>query len=403
MGTLISADSHAALWAFIGIGTATAIWAEQRFRWAARLSGPVIALLLAMILTNLRILPTASTAYDFVGAWLVPLAIPLLLFRANVREIIRTGGRVFLIFHLSALGTVIGAVLAVVILRGPIASEEIIAAAGMMTASYIGGGVNYMAMKESYAVPESVTNPLIVADNFVMAGLFVVMLWMAASRWFQARYPHPHTQGGGECENLAAKHWERKGIGLLDLALSLAFGLLVVAIAGAGAGTGWVNQVFGDVSQSHLAVQMLQILCTNKFVMITIVSVFFATLGARYMEKINGSEELGAYLLMVFLFTLGLPADLVSVLTQAPLFFVFCGIIAIVNLLFTLGVGKLLRLSLEEMIVAVNANLGGAPTAAAVAISAGWPRLILPGLLVGIWGYVVGTPIGIILVELLKR
>ena len=176
MGTLISADSHAALWAFIGIGTATAIWVEQRYRWAARLSGPVIALLLAMILTNLRILPTASTAYDFVGAWLVPLAIPLLLFRANVREIIRTGGRVFLIFHLSAVGTVIGAVLAVVILRGPIAPEEIIAAAGMMTASYIGGGVNYMAMKESYAVPESVTNPLIVADNFVMAGLFVGLL-----------------------------------------------------------------------------------------------------------------------------------------------------------------------------------------------------------------------------------
>ena len=307
----------------------------------------------------------------------------------------------FLIFHLSAVGTVLGAVLAVFLLKGPIDPEEIVAAAGMMTASYIGGGVNYMAMKESYAVPESVTNPLIVADNFVMAGLFVVMLWMAASRWFQDRYPHPHTQGGVDRENLAAKHWERKGIGLLDLALSLAFGLLVVALAGVG--TDWVGRVFGDVSQSHLTVQMLQILCTNKFVMITIVSVIFATLGAGTMEKINGPEELGAYLLMVFLFTLGLPADLVSVLTQAPLFFVFCGIIAVVNLLFTLGVGKLLRLSLEEMIVAVNANLGGAPTAAAVAISAGWPRLILPGLLVGIWGYVVGTPIGIILVELLKR
>lgn len=401
MGTLISSEDFATLWAVIAVGTAAAIWAEQRFRWAARLSGPVIALLLAMVLSNLRVMPTASPAYDFVGSWLVPLAIPLLLFRANIREIIRTAGRLFLIFHLSAIGTVIGTVLAVWMLKGPIGSDDIVAAAGMMTASYIGGGVNYMAMKESYAVSESVTNPLIVADNFVMAGLFVVMLWMAGSRWFRDRFPHPHSEGSPSDGNLAATHWERKGIGLLDIALALAFGMLVVALAGLG--VKGVTTLFGDVSSSHLAVQMLQILCTNKFVMITLFSVSLATLFPKQLDRIHGPEELGAYLLMVFLFTLGLPADLVSVLTEAPLFFVFCGIIAIANLLFTLGVGKILRLNLEEMVVAVNANLGGAPTAAAVAISAGWPRLILPGLLIGIWGYVIGTPIGIVVIELLRR
>jgi uncharacterized membrane protein len=401
MGTLISSEDFATLWAMIAVGTAVAIWAEQKYRWAARLSGPVIALLLAMILTNIRVMPTASPAYDFVGNWLVPLAIPLLLFRANLREIIRTGGRLFLIFHLSALGTVLGTVLAVWILRGPISGDDIVAAAGMMTASYIGGGVNYMAMKESYEVSESVTNPLIVADNFVMAGLFVVMLWMAASRWFRDRFPHPHSEKPNTDDNLAASHWERKGIGLLDIASALAFGMLVVALAGLG--VKGVTALFGDVTSSHLAVQMIQILCTNKFVMITLFSVALATLFPKQLDRIHGPEEIGAYLLMVFLFTLGLPADLMSVLTEAPLFFVFCGIIAITNLVFTLGVGKIFRFNLEEIVVAVNANLGGAPTAAAVAIGAGWPRLILPGLLVGIWGYVIGTPIGIIVIELLRR
>ena len=38
-----------------------------------------------------------------------------------------------------------------------------------------------------------------------------------------------------------------------------------------------------------------------------------------------------------------------------------------------------------------------------MAISAGWPRLVLPGLLVGIWGYVVGTPIGVLVYEILTR
>ena len=50
---------------------------------------------------------------------------------------------------------------------------------------------------------------------------------------------------------------------------------------------------------------------------------------------------------------------------------------------------------LEELVIAINANLGGPPSAAAMAISAGWPRLVL----IGIWGYVIGTPVGILIVE----
>src|SRR5690606_29894257 len=108
-------------------------------------------------------------------------------------------------------------------------------------------------------------------------------------------------------------------------------------------------------------------------------------------------------LLYLFLFVIGLPADLKAVLVQAPLFFVFCAIIALVNLGFTLAVGKLLRLPLEELLISVNAALGGAPSAAAMAISCGWSRLVLPALLLGIWGYVIGTPSGIMIIEFLRR
>ena len=51
----------------------------------------------------------------------------------------------------------------------------------------------------------------------------------------------------------------------------------------------------------------------------------------------------------------------------------------------------------------VNANLGGAPSAAAMAVSAGWPKLVTPGILVGVWGYVIGTPVGIMVIEILNR
>lgn len=403
METLLSPDNHAALWALITVGTALAIWMEQSYRWAARLSGPVLALLIAMVLSNTRVMPAESPAYNFVGDWLVPLAIPLLLFRANLREIIRTGGRVFVVFHISALGTLIGTVLAYWMLRSQIGSPEIGQASGMMVGSYIGGGVNFMAIKTSYNVPEAVANPLIVADNFVMAGMFVVMLAMAASRWFRSRYPHPHTKESAAAgnKNLAAIHWKRKDISLLDIARCFGFAFVALALA-EGAG-GLISSLFGNMEGSSMPVQMLQILLTNKFVLITTVSLMLATVFAPQLKKINGPEEFGAYLLMIFLFTLGLPADLVSVISQAPLFFVFCGIIAGTNLLFTLVAGRLFKLNLEEIIVAVNANLGGAPTAAAVAISAGWPKLVLPGILVGIWGYVIGTPIGVLVSEWLTR
>lgn len=403
MTTLIPATDHATLWALIALGTALAIWLEQNFRWAAKLSAPVLALLIAMLLSNTRVVPAESPAYDFVGDWLVPLAIPLLLFRANLREIVHSGGRMVLVFHLSSVGTLLGTGLAVWALRGRLGSPDTEHAAGMMAASYIGGSVNFMALKTSYAVREAVSNPLIVADNFVMAGIFVLLLGIAASRWFRARYPHPHSAdadaaGAG---NLAAQHWQRKGISLLDVAWSLGFAFVVVAVAK------WLGAqlplLFPRTGTPGLGMGMLQTLLTNKFVLLTTVTLVLATLFARPLKKVNGPEEFGGYMLALFLFTMGLPADLVGVLRDAPLYFVFCGIIAVANLGFTLAVGKLLKLNLEELLLAVNANLGGAPSAAAMSISAGWPRLVLPGILAGIWGYVIGTPLGVMVVEFFLR
>ena len=69
-GTLISPSDTATLWALITAGTATALWLEQTYRWAGRLSGPVLALLIAMLLSNTHIVPAESLAYDFVGDWL---------------------------------------------------------------------------------------------------------------------------------------------------------------------------------------------------------------------------------------------------------------------------------------------------------------------------------------------
>ena len=141
----------------------------------------------------------------------------------------------------------------------------------------------------------------------------------------------------------------------------------------------------------------------NPFVLITFLSVGITTVFHRWTEKIQGAEDLGMYLLYLFFFVIGLKADLVEVVRKVPVLFGFCLVMAGTNLVFTLAVGKLLRLNLEELLLSVNATLGGAPSAAAMAISRGWSNLVLPGLLAGIWGYVIGTFIGILVTETLLK
>ncbi len=107
--SLISADNSWALFAILTAIAAIAIFMEQKWTWASKnASGCVIALIGAMILSNLKIIPLDAPAYDFVWDYIVPAAIPLLLFKANLKKIGKDSGRTLIIYLLSGLGTVAG-------------------------------------------------------------------------------------------------------------------------------------------------------------------------------------------------------------------------------------------------------------------------------------------------------
>ena len=393
MTSLITPDNHWPIWACILAGTALCIYLEQTRKWAAQISGPVLALLVAMGLSNFKILPTASASYDVIEDYLVPAAIPLLLFRANIVRILRETGSMFLAFHVASVGTVLGGFLAAFIFRGSF--DRVPEAAGIMTGSYIGGAVNFVAIADSYKVGGNLTNPLLVADNFIMAGMFAALLVIAGSKLFRRYYPHPHSLAGDKEDvvALAARHWRRKEVSLLDIAQALAIAFVIAAIS--------IKAT--SALKAQVSSKIVQSLFGNPFVLITFLSVGINTVFHRWTEKIQGAEDLGMYLLYLFFFVIGLKADLVEVVRKVPVLFGFCLVMAGTNLVFTLAVGKLLRLNLEELLLSVNATLGGAPSAAAMAISRGWSNLVLPGLLAGIWGYVIGTFIGILVTETLLK
>ena len=121
-----------------------------------------------------------------------------------------------------------------------------------------------------------------------------------------------------------------------------------------------------------------------------------ATLFPKKIGRLAGAEEIGTYLIHVFFAVIGVPASLSLILTKAPLLLVFCMIIVGMNMLFSFVSGWLLRFSNEEIAIASNANIGGPTTAAAMAVARGWEDLIVPAVLTGTLGYVLGNYYGIL-------
>ena len=82
--TLIAADNHWALLAVLFAATAFAIRLEQKYKWASKISGAIITLVIALVLVNLHVIPDSAPVFDdIVWGFAAPLAIPLLLLQTN--------------------------------------------------------------------------------------------------------------------------------------------------------------------------------------------------------------------------------------------------------------------------------------------------------------------------------
>lgn len=394
--TLISSDNTWALWAFLTGWAAVSIYLEQKYEWASKISGAIIALIGAMLLANLNVIPLESSVYDAVWNYVVPLAIPLLLFQANIKKIWQESGRMLTIFLLSAIGTVAGTIISFMLLKDAIPHLDKIGA--MMAGSYTGGGVNFAAMAAKFETPGELVSATVVADNAIMALFFFVLMAIPAISFFRKRYKTPHMEeveadtSSDEDKTQAASFWQRSEISLKDIATSVATAFVLVAVSFN------VADFFAGIIPSGddvgIFYQVLGGIFGDQYLMLTTLTVLAVLIFPNYFESTRGTQEIGTFLIYLFFVVIGIPASLAVVFTTAPLLLVFCLIIVILNVLFSLVLGKLFKFNLEEIVLASNANLGGPTTAAAMAIAKGWNKLIVPILLVGTLGYIIGNYIG---------
>lgn len=399
--TLIGADDTWTLMAIMCGWVALSIYLEQTYAWAAKMSGAIVALIGALVLTNLNIIPTNAPIFDdVVWGYVVPMAIPLLLLQCNIKKIWKESGKMLIIFLIGSIGTTVGALLAASLLGDYI--PGVAGIAGMMTGSYIGGGVNFAALAGAFDIPDGMVAATTVADNLLMALYFFTLIAIPAIGFFRNHYKHPHIDEvesigvSDEAKTQAAAYWGKKEISLKDIAINFAITVVIVAVS-----TKVAALIAAVIPTTNIALSMCNALFGNKYLIITTVSMLIATFASGKIEKLAGSQEIGTYLIYLFFFVIGVPASIMQIINNAPMVLLLCLIMVIVNMSFCFIFGKIFKFDLEDIILASNANIGGPTTAAAMAISKGWTKLVGPIMLVGTLGYVIGTYFGIFVGNLL--
>ncbi len=396
--TLISAENSVGLFAVLCAIVALAIFLEQRYVWASKVTGCILVLLTTLVLSNLHIIPESASAYDFVGTYMVPMALPLLLFKADFRAIIKDSGKLLVLFLIGAVGTVVGAIVSYYVVGDNIAEMPKFLA--MITGSYIGGGINFVAMAENYGASGTTVATANVADALTMMFFFFALMIIPSLKFFRKHWLHPLEDKieaakaeGEEKKDLtnAAAFWSRKEVSLKDMAFALGISAVVVGISDPLAT--WFGTA---IPTGNFLLNFLNALLGSKYLIITVLTVILATVFSKQISDIRGAQELGTWFIYMFFATMSAPVSLRLLVNDAPIFFVVCIIIVAVNVLFCLLGAKLLRFGIEDAMVCSNANIGGASTAAALAIAKGWESLIVPGILVGTLGNVIGNIGGIL-------
>ena len=372
--TLIAADQTFALGAALTGIVAVSIWSE-RTRWGKPAGAPLLILLLSMLSANAGIIPHTAEIYDSLAGLLVPLAIPMLLFRADLRKVLQEAGPVLVTFLIAASVTTVGAFVGSWLIDLGEFEGEI---AGALTASYIGGSLNFVATAEAVGIRDSEIYLVALTADAVGAVIFLAALMMLPA-FAVVRRAMPSKFIDVEAGTATAAATES---GESPAPLNLGYAVNGIALS-------LVVCAVGQVLAAALNIENLFIL------VITVLGLLVANLAKPVVTRVSSEFEIGTLFMYIFFAIIGAGADIMEIVGPALPMLVFILIMVIVHIALMLVIGRLLRLDLAEVMIASNACILGPAPAAALAASKGWRPLVTPGMLVGLFGYAIATFIGV--------
>ncbi|MGJ8679823.1 DUF819 domain-containing protein [Paraglaciecola sp.] len=335
-----------------------------------------------------------SQLYYVASRYLLPACLVLLTLSVDLKAIAKLGNKAVILFFTGTLGIVVGGPIALLVVatfvpellgvEGPNAVWR-----GMTTVagSWIGGSANQAAMKEIYDAGDQMFSAMVTVD------VIVANLWMAVLLIMSANAKAIDTKAGADTRAIdelkeKVKTFEDKHAripSLHDLMLILAVGMGVTGFA----------HLFSDNITPYFVENFPQLdkfsFHSKFFWMIIFASTVGLILSFTKVRQLEGAgaSKVGAAFLYVLIATIGMKMD-VTMIADAPLYFVIGAIWMVIHASLMLFVAKLIKAPLFYMAVGSQANVGGAASAPIVA-AAFHPSLAPVGVMLAVLGYTVGT------------
>jgi uncharacterized membrane protein len=328
-----------------------------------------------MIVSGVGILPAQHAIYPKITSSVLPAGLILLLISTDMKAILKLGRPALLMMAAGSAGIMIGAPLVVMLFK-PWLPADAWSGFGALSASWIGGSANMIAVKEAIHTPDTIFFPMIVVDTVVAYSWMGLLILLEG---FQKSYDSWNRSDLRVVEELARKS------ALADTrAKKFSFQYLPLTLAVAFGGA-WVSNLLSGVAGNGSFAWTI-IFATTLGILLSFTSL-------RKLE-FHGASRMGYFFLFLVLTSIGARASLSGILS-APLLIVAGVALVLVHAMFLFMVSRIARIPLCLVATASQANIGG-PASAPIVAAAYEPALAPVGLLLGILGNVMGTYLGLI-------
>jgi len=385
------------LTALIGAATYLAFWLDWKIPALSKLGASLIALILGAVLSNTGVVPATSPVYDTIAGPVTMLAITWLLLAVSLSDLRLAGPRMLAAFGIAVIGTGLGACVGALIFADAIGPDTW-RLAGTLTGTYTGGSLNFVAVGHGLGLPAELFAGATAADATMTA------VWLAANLtlplWigrFYAPIPesamaHPEGVEPGAPKEKTHPFFVKSALSTLDLAKLMILGLVLLA------GAEWVAGLLSGLAERGYVPGWI-----GGIPSVLWLTTFALAVGhTRWLRKPEGALQLGTLALHFFFVVIGIWSRFSEILAVGLEVFYYTIVVVAVHGAFVYGVGKLAGLDVGSISVASQAAVGGPSSALAVAVSRKWPGFILPGVIVGLFGYAVGTYLGFSVAYLLQ-
>jgi uncharacterized membrane protein len=344
----------------------------------------LLVILFTAVIANFNLIPAASNSielYDIIFKYIAPISIFYLLLKVNITSIKNAGLPMVGLFVTGSLATTCGIIISWYLLDPQtLLGEDGKIIAGMLTGTYTGGSVNFNAIALEYEFQKKgvLYAGTIAVDNVVTAIWIMITLIIPAilNRIWKSNKKFISNKNNSVKEND-----ENESINLTSLAWLLFLGISAYYIS--------------DIIS-------LYIIDIPSILILTTIGILLAQ--SKFISNLKGSQNLGLYLVYVFLAVIGAYCEIgaVNQLQEVGFLLLIFTISAVIihGILFII-IGGIIYRDWEMISIASQANIGGGASAIALAEAFDRKDLILPAILVGSLGNALGTYLGFLVVYIL--